>query len=433
MKPIEIIWIATAIVLTTATQLRFAGPIGLGEIMLAIWLAVAGFRVLQSSQYYFITPTTRVFFWFWIVAYISLIGGFITAEFMQLASAEYMHNAVALLLMFIFCIVFSFTVSSQTNLNQILLAILSLSIVPLTILLIFPTLVPWLNPLYGGVRFVGWAENPNQLALLLNLFPFFACYLFRQSHNGWMKLWCFVLFSASLIMGWQTDSDALYAGWGVGALLLLLLMLYQGYSTFAKKLINREKYHALMPAITSLFILCAIFASTLIFHETISDGVEYFVNNTYNQVNSSNQQIDGRFALWSNGLAAIDRSPLFGLGPGPHSGLRQPFSELEAHNSFIDWASNSGLVGLISYIALLGWIGWNIWCSRFKVLGTGLAALLIFTCFHYVFRQPIFWLDLLAIAKLSAPVTRTALNVKKSVYKNSVKPMRNLAGRIVRY
>jgi O-antigen ligase len=114
-------------------------------------------------------------------------------------------------------------------------------------------------------------------------------------------------------------------------------------------------------------------------------------------------QGETRFTLWRNGLAAIESSPLFGLGPGAHSGYGGPHEGLEVHNTVLDWLGNTGFVGLSLFLAVLGWTAVRV-LRRGSLLALGaLVSLLSISAFHHVMRHPIFWLSLIVTANLPWP------------------------------
>lgn len=99
-----------------------------------------------------------------------------------------------------------------------------------------------------------------------------------------------------------------------------------------------------------------------------------------------------RFCLWRHALDAVDQKPLTGWGPGPHSGITGPLMQEEAHNTWLDWATQSGLIGLIALTAYMLWIFIRLLASgRYELLAL-FVALISFSMFHHTLRQPLFWL-----------------------------------------
>jgi O-antigen ligase len=107
-------------------------------------------------------------------------------------------------------------------------------------------------------------------------------------------------------------------------------------------------------------------------------------------------QGDLRLMLWQHGLQALGASPLVGLGPGSHSGYTGPFQDFEAHNTYIDWASSTGLAGLVAFALLLVWTARRT--GGDARLLAALLALLVVSVFGFYMRHPTFWFYLAAIA-----------------------------------
>ena len=58
----------------------------------------------------------------------------------------------------------------------------------------------------------------------------------------------------------------------------------------------------------------------------------------------------------------------------------------------------TGVVGLIALLSLWAWVAHRVHVSRRAGAGIALCALLVFSMFHFVLRQPVFWFFLLALA-----------------------------------
>jgi O-antigen ligase len=389
----EMIWIAAGIVLTTASKLRPAGlPLGPGEAILSVWILIASIR-LWFSRSYLITPITRAIFLFWTASFVCLTMGLLIGEFSGIASANFYYDAIAFLLSFVFFILLSISIDLKKHLNRIILFVISFSIVPLAILFAFPQFTPFLNPWYGGIRFSGWSTNPNQVALLLSAVPFLALHLINQTNKNSLKIWYVLLIVGSLRIGISTESDALLLGWATGGILIMVFNIY----TLAYKYLFVESANQSLTAINKvalfIFLTCIMLLVAVLFYGQLRADV----SSSYDK----GAQGSGRVKVWINGAEAIFRSPLFGVGPGSHSGLQAPFLDFESHNTFIDWGGSAGIIGLIAFFALLAWIGWNAWRSKSFIPLSALISLIAFCSFHYVLRHPIFWFYLVSLAGLS--------------------------------
>lgn len=172
MNTLESIWIAIAIALTNATQVRMASfPLGIGEVMILIWLLFLLKRII-ICQYHFMTSLVKVNFWFWLLTFSFLNLGLLIADAMGLKASKIDHDCLAFLFIAITSIGFSLSETFYHETKKIIFYFLSFTLVFLFIIFCFPSVTPFLDSWYGGVRFTGWAENPNQLALLLSAIPF---------------------------------------------------------------------------------------------------------------------------------------------------------------------------------------------------------------------------------------------------------------------
>jgi O-antigen ligase len=390
MKNLEISWIAIAVPLTTASQLRSESfPIGPGEIMILIWMLSVGIRS-TNPRYYMITSTVRGVFLFWIVSFIALNVGFLIAESKEISSSSFLHDALAFMLGFLFSMAFAISRISKKEIQKILLISITFTIFCLFILRFLAFLVPFVEPWYAGVRFSGWSKDPNQLAFLLSTFPFFSIHCLSQCNSNAKKFWCILLIMGSLLFGMDTQTDSLKICWILGFILLVLFETHKSVANYINHSISIKKF--IFNQITFILILLLVSGLGYFFSKEISSAISEMYN--------EGSQGETRLKLWFNGIEAAYNSPLFGLGPGAHSGLTAPLSDFEAHNTFIDWASSSGLIGLTSYIAFTFWVGCKAWLRGYMALVAALIALIIYSSFIYVLRHILFWFYLISIVKL---------------------------------
>lgn len=408
MKNLEIIWLLTGIILTNATQLRLPGvPIGIGEIMVFIWIILALIKFITYKSY-LSTPILKLVGLFWLVAFTSLTLGLSIADSMNLKSSAWHHDYLAFILSFILSICLANSHFFYLEIYRMIDYVISFSTFALLIIFLFPDYVPFLNLWYGEVRFLGWSQNPNQLSLLLSAIPFFALYFFRRSSQSLSKLKFILIIVCCFILGASTQSDALNFGWIVGFIVSIFIGLY---ISIINKFISTNKYikselKGILQGISAILAVIII----LILTEFLYQKVYGIFGSVYDDGNQGSL----RMTLWKNGITAISYSPLFGLGPGAHSGITRPFLDFEAHNTVIDWGSSSGIVGIIAYISLLGWIAWQAWKKQSFIMFAAVVCLMTFSCFHYVLRHPIFWFYLLSINSLSNQND----NFKSRIYNN---------------
>ncbi|HEY9640571.1 MAG TPA: O-antigen ligase family protein [Coleofasciculaceae cyanobacterium] len=389
------LWLVAGIVLTTATQLRVAGgSIGPGEVMLAIWILLAIGRVL-IAQCHLMSPLVKAVLLFWIACCLALALGTAIASSQGIIAveADLQHNMQALIFASAFSLVFTISFTSVQKIKQGLVYFTALITIPLGILFFFPSILPFINSQYGNVRFSGWSLNPNQTALSLLFIPFFSLYLLKESQDTFGKIWYGLLAAVSIFLGIATRSDALSFAWDIGAICLVIFGIDR---VFLNILINNIHFSVRLN-IYRLLIRLLLLAIALLSLPV----VYYAVSSTAVEVYDDGGQGSDRLRLWANGIAAFSHSPIFGLGPGSHSGEIGPFLSQECHNTFIDWLTNAGSVGLISYIVLLAWIGWMTWRKGSPILLAAVIASVGFASFHYVLRQSLYWFCLLTIAEIT--------------------------------
>ncbi|KST63637.1 O-antigen ligase family protein [Mastigocoleus testarum] len=401
----ERIWIAVGIALTTATQLRPGSiPIGVGEAMLVSWILFVLLNISITKRH-FITPITKAFFLFWMTIFIALGFGFWIALSIDFASPEFLHDLLAYVFSFILGIALTTSIYSKEDVERTVILLISFSAFTLLSILLVPAIFPFFSPWQYGVRFKGWAENANQLGLLLSGFPFFALYFLIKSNNHQQRIFYTSIIISIFIVGIETDSDSLFLGWFMGILLIASWGIYKFLLNFisSKKDISIVRFAKKQALILLVIIVLLLIAFLL--YEKVS-GV---IGELYNK----NSQGSLRVTLWTNGIIAMLHSPLFGLGPGPHSGeTLDSLGTIESHNTFVELASASGIIGLIALIALLVWITSKAWRSGSIVMNAAFISLMGHSLFHYVLRQPIFWFDLFAIATLSSVTDSSKDSIK---------------------
>lgn len=109
-----------------------------------------------------------------------------------------------------------------------------------------------------------------------------------------------------------------------------------------------------------------------------------------------------RSTLYKNGLAAWLDTPLtvfMGNGAGSFSGLIGPYGWAEAHNTPIDMLAVGGFFGfLVCYWGFL-YLLLRSYRHGMSTYLAVLVGLVVFSLFHYVGRQPIWWFSLIVLAQ----------------------------------
>ena len=245
------------------------------------------------------------------------------------------------------------------------------------------------------LRLSGFSSNPNQLALHCLVVAFFSLQLYKR--NGFVLT--FVCFGLAVVVGIMSKSDAF----------LFALIALVAISVFMGILFNKSLVLGLLLIVPSLVFL-AIFFNPIV--------------NELQTIASASDQDSVRFKLWANGISAGLDKPLIGLGPGAWSGYNGPKGMEEAHNSAIDYFTNAGLIGLT--VLIIGMVGivFKTLVSKQSVLLGGVVALILFSMFHNVLRQPMLWLGFYYIAQRvwstqSSRHSRSRRRRRRTVYTGS--------------
>lgn len=391
--------IGIGLALSTATQLRLPGsPVGLGEFSLLLGAGLSVTRALSTGQLRLVAGSMLVI-QVWAVLVCGLLGGWLVG----LVSGRWeagagFHDAAAYL--------FSLLVTVAILLNphsreRLMIAMRTMTVVAaggLSALLLGSvingfgsvlTLEPW-----SGVRFVGWATNPNQIGLLIGVVPFFAYYYRRTVQNRFQRWRIFATIAASIVVGVATLSDALLVAW-LSALSAVVLVWVLGDC--------QAPFFSRTVLLKVLLLTMLVTSAGLIFYDVIQSGVaERFA--------AEQGQASVRLLLWEHGVQVFLQSPIVGYGPGPYSWIYDRSYRSEAHNTFIDLAVSAGAIGLGALIVLLLFVLNRALRLRNAPLLGGIVCISVFSVFHFVLRHPVFWVSMVFVPLCAS---LTAENVPK--------------------
>lgn len=379
---ISVIWISAGLILSTATQLRIPGsPIGPGEVMLFLWMVMTLLLQIKNRGIY-ITPLSSKLIPFWFFMFLFLLIGTLYSLYIGVWIPGFTRNFLAYLFSSLLFIILSFDRDWKKKIIMISKVTVSVTVCVLVFLLLFNPRYSTIGPIdswQGSIRFLGWSKNPNQVAMNVTIFLYISLYLSSITKKILVKAWYICLAGASVWIGIETKSDALTVAFSIGLIILLISMWIKKITTSKVTYWSGALYKVLLPTFLSSIII--------IFGPAIYEGVKQDVST----ISEEGDQGEERLTLWSNGIKAIESSPLFGFGPGAYSGGDGPFQGMEAHNTFIDLGMNVGLFGISLYIGFLGWIAYSLITKKEFVLLTGLMTVLFYTLFHFTLRHPIYW------------------------------------------
>lgn len=385
-----------AIACTSATQLRLGGaPIGLGELLLLAWMSAAGLQILFAGRIH-LTPVGWALVAFWLVALPVLLVGLIAGTLIGLPGTADYRDLVALLLSAIVSVMFVLLPRVEERTATAVRAMMPAIVIPSWLLLLVSATGRFnLGPIeiwYQHERFAAWSANPNQLAFALLPVPFLALENARGK-RGRAKWYYLALAAGALPLGAASFSNAVMFAWAAGLLAQVVVFWIDGVKARGQRYFARARTIVIIPTVV-LAVLAGVGVKAV---QLAEKGLEAGYQ-------GSGEHGADRVARWGYALQAVSMSPVVGLGPGTFSGPTGPFQEEEAHNTIIDWLTNTGVVGVTAFLALIGFVTWRAIVASELTRVTLMGAVMIFVSFHYMLRQPEFWFLVTVVGVAGASV-----------------------------
>ena len=381
--------------LVTATQLRMqALAIGVGELFLFLLVVQFAISRIVKRQLLDGKSSQQLMQLATILAIAYLLGTIIAEERARTADLP-VRESLAIAFSILVALVAD-CVARSASINARHLAVLTMLIAgPIVLLYVVSRVTPsifGIELLYDTARFQAWSINPNQVALVIVPIPFL-CALAANGLTTWRYRSIMLgLAACTVTVGVATKSDAILAAWCVG------------FGIWAAV----HVFHRIGPAgksrgasVSAVVLACAVIGLSM---GPLLETAHALAAKTFDAEGSQGAV---RLSLWENGLRAAEESILFGYGPGPHSGILGPHQGMEAHNTWLDLLAGAGLLGFAAYFAFQVWVLRQVLRSSSPVLVAALGALLVFSTFHFVLRQPAFWFYIVLLIALSS--TPTAL------------------------
>ena len=375
---------------TSAPQLRLDPlPLGPGEIALFIWMGLSAALIASRfGRRWPIPEGFRAIGLFWFVAIPAVCLGFLMSGTMgPPENSGAGRDLVALGFVAVFALTLSMVLPSAEASRNLLrrfcfttaFCLLALLIVALTLRRVGPFEL-W----FQQVRFIGLTTNPNQLALFVATAPLVLAQLRQEDRSGNRKRYALAM-GAIVIVGVATLSDALLLSWAATGAVAMVI-------AWARTVRYGHRKTAVIYALVVLLPL-ALVVLALVSGEQLYTKLEERMLDEMNV----GAQASVRTTLWTHGMEAVARSPFVGWGSGAHSGLSGPFQATESHNTYVDWMTVSGVIGVAALLGLLGAALVSCLRARKPYLALAVLALALFSLFHYVLRQPVFWFSLVTI------------------------------------
>ncbi len=348
--------------LSHATSLRFFGPVGIGEIFIAVAVGLLVKRVGLNLFRFSSDLDGVVKFYFFLV--FLLLAPVVTGLFYLFSGhkniqPEYIPS-FALAALLSFSIVEALKKDKLQEKLVVRLFFFSFIFLVSFSFFFFPRY-------YAETRFVGFASDPNQLMFYVSSLMLLMAYYYSRSIALWLPCLIYV--------GFITGSDSFFLQAGLAVFLsILFLVFYKNRMSFVRRTI----------VFLCLVLICFVFI-------WLSYGQDLFLimRSLWRSADNGGYRID----LIINGVKAVLYSPILGNGVGSFSGVFGPFGGSEAHSTFIDLASQFGVgIPLIIYGMFICFILKNLKWHQALVAGFAVA-FVVSGIFHNNGRHFIFWFE----------------------------------------
>jgi O-antigen ligase len=385
--------LASAILLSTASQLRPASlPVGPGELLLALWCGVTFIQeVVRAGPRPLNALSPFLVFWiiFTMAQSIGLLVGFSVETFRD--TLAFLHDVIAYLLMAgMGCLILIRRHAGQQLRRTSWILVLAgtccliLQVAAARGLVKLPMIEVWYFD-----RFKGWSENPNQMALLSCALVLVAVHLLDTATTLLERAVAVFCAGFCLVVGVMTRSDSfiLFILTAVPLFIGLKMLHWLNLAGYSVSL--RAAFAGLIVLAIPMAVFAAVPAAPLVatkFEQTV------------NKMMDDNNQAETRFKLWREAVEIGFKSWMLGYGPGPHltskDFKRPPPAKFEAHNTPLDLFTQGGALAVLSFVGLLAVTFVLTYRAGVHALSALVCALAVFSLFHLIVRQPIFWFSL---------------------------------------
>lgn len=360
------------------SQLRlFHLPVGFGELTLLL-LGMIVYLQLQDikKKELIISLYKNMIVRFWLIYFLLLVFSFFwIAEYSNIYSSinSIMHDVLAYFFIFYIIVLFSILkfynkIDYNKTMQNLIFVIIFTHIIFLLIFLLSGKLLVQVEGFRVIIdRFSGLSNNPNQLGLVFTVFPFLLYHFYIVKKNKLNKNLFYILIFLTFVIGYVISSKSLYLAWFATLLTIVIF-----------ETIYRKVKFAVIILTSFILILGGV-----IYYFDLINLVLYF---------NGSGSATHRFELIANAFILLEQSPIIGFGPGAHiNSIQNTEIYWEVHNTFLDISLQVGVLGVLLYFLLLFKIGINLIKVNKYYLFFGLLSLIIFSSFHFVIRQPIFW------------------------------------------
>ncbi|WP_029773224.1 O-antigen ligase family protein [Pseudoalteromonas sp. TB51] len=337
------------------TSYRFLGPVGISELLFSVVFLIL-IRAYYGQILNFKLGRVQYFNLYLVFTFIIILPVITIVSYTSDVSKSEPLYLLSYFLGGLFVIILFFAQKSGFNF-KIVTYIFSLTFIVSNLFFLATDI--------GSGRYSGGADNPNQLLFYgTSLSLLISIYLESK--------WQAFIFPILIFIMLKTGSDAYNLSIFVSVVIYIAshLIFYKRYSISVGIILGSV-------FLIVFSVLCFVYLK------------EAIIISWY-----SADEGGTRLSLFSNAITVIQSSPFFGYGAGSFSGLHQPWQGKEAHNTFLDLATQFGVFfPLFLYTVMIIYFIQMLRVRRFWVAGFT-AAYIIGTMFHFSARHFVFWIEI---------------------------------------
>ena len=382
--------LAIGLVLYPSTQFRLGGvPFGPGELLLIIWVVISlGRRAYGPTVMPSATLLRIASFWFVLVVAesIGMLVGFSIELFQDWHQIR--NDVIAYTLMIALGLALAIEFADKQRRRRLVWTTVWLGSGSLTL----QVLQGYGLPGPPGVetwyfhRFLGWSENPNQLAFLATVITVLSIHLADTARTRVSSFVAVILSVVPIIVGLLTDSDSFIVSMLAATAAYVALKSVTWLRATKLSITPQGSIVAMSLLFLPLVIIAAAPFGSLVRDQILAESAVVY---------TQGDQGDVRIALWQEAAEKGMMAGMLGMGPGPHltskSYKRTPPEKFEAHNTPLDLFTQGGFLAIFAYI----WLGASAfgaaWRARLPTCAAIVCGLMAFSMFHFIIRHPIFW------------------------------------------
>jgi hypothetical protein len=412
--------LACGLAMGYATQFGVPGlPFGYTELLLSLWIILSIGRVIAGGHLE-ATPALFRLATFWLIMTFTLavgaIVGLLTTAVLDLSAP--IHDIMAYMLLAGVTCLASAEPDADRHLRRTAWWVIWIANACFT----FQLALAWgwihqpgVNPWFWD-RFIGWSENPNQIAIYCAIFGPLALHLATTTSSPWGRVIGFSSLVLTVYVGRLTKSDAYLLTGVLTCLIFLGLRVRTWLTTGDKGSVSRQVAVLLMVG----FLPLAMSMTPYVLRDISS--IENFAKSLSKGRGGEDtaETATLRVRLWGNAVYKGVTSASLGLGPGPHVDrpsveyrqfLPEPF---EAHNTILDLYTQGGLIAVLALLWIVGSAAMSAWRAKLDALFALVVAIMIYGFPHLIIRHPIVWFALTFCLIAGTPRAVSATSSKTS-------------------